>query len=140
VTPAKNLPSIERFGILRGDGAVFNRDVWSRGKVFLSTSREAAMLWMDYIYETTWEDVAMIAVRLPEPLVARLEVDARAQDDGIPGAVYLRHDVPLECLVDVLYVGPGSAYEAVESVRSTPVAAEPEPQTRARRPIRWRPV
>lgn len=103
---------------------------------------------MDDIYETIWQDVAMFPVRLTPDLLSRLELDVKAQGDGIHGAVFLRHDIPASRVGEPLFVGPGSAAVstlpetspvAVEAGRSTPSTSTGAGYASARPQVRRRP-
>lgn len=88
-TPAKNLASIMKRGLMHGDGETFGNHDWSEGKIFISRGYEQAKSWQEVIAEMIMEDVAILHLKLSPFQIKNLYVDDVAyEQDGNEESFY----------------------------------------------------
>lgn len=107
-TPAKNLESILKNGIRRGEGKTFRflRD-HAKGKIFLAIGYEEAVQWQGMIAEQLLEEVAILQVYLTKEQKEEMRTDVAGYQDGMVCSVYLCLDIKPN-QIKVVDTGQGS--------------------------------
>ena len=94
-TPAKNIVSIMKHGLMPGDGENFGNHDWSEGKIFVSRGYEQAKSWQEVIAEMTMEDVAILHLKLSPFQIENLYTDEVAHEqDGNEESFYTLDSIP----------------------------------------------
>ena len=95
-TPARNLKSIMKIGLIPGTGESFGNYDWSENKLFLSKGYEQAKSWQEILAsQTTEEKVAILEVELSPIEIENLYNDDYAQEqDGNEESFYTLDSIP----------------------------------------------